>query len=642
LPDTDWFFPPLGGGEESGLNEAGIEQFKKGERLPRETIQNTLDNRAPDKLASGEPAVVTFERLDLRPDDFPGRERFTRIFRSCRDHVLRQYENEGTAGNEKAFFENGLRLLGQDRIPTLRIGDDNTTGLHGSDDDRHSPYWRLIRGQGYSSQQGSGGGTYGIGQRAPFAHSALRTILYSTRTEDGNVAFVAKSILASFRDPEHGFMTQSKGWWGHPSEQRDAWRTIREGVPDRYRRTRPGTDIYVTGYERDDWRRRVRWSVFQNFFAAIATGDLEVRLRENGEETERITRFNLEELLIAECDAVRMDRSVNKEERTGLIAALYYLRAFTRPHGGQPLTKEIDRVGRVKLFLVRDRDAPDRWCCMRRPKSVVESSGSSSLRGYAAVLLCDSEEGNEFLAQLEDPAHERWHEDEARGWSPAQRKEAREARLDLRRFVLGELKRLRNEDQPVEQDVPNLGRYLPIEDLTDDPGAGGTGVEPASIATEEESGLERSKDDAGAAEGRVALKKHPGPRTEGEGGRDDKGPETPIGRGRRGPGQRDGTGDGNAPVLSPRDVRLRSYRTGDAYTLVLEAPCDMTGSVRLVAVGESGTDTVEIESATSVHDGRTLRHSTDTLYDLELTAGTPLRLRLELASAIPLCVALGA
>ena len=136
---ADWFFPKLGGGEEKGLNNEGIETFRKQDSLARETCQNIGDAW---NQASGEPAVATFV-LEALPD--------------------------GT-GNEKKFFDNALDMLRSEFIPMLRIGDENTSGLIGSDDDRRKPFFRLLKGQGSSSLQGDGGGTFGIGQRAPFAH----------------------------------------------------------------------------------------------------------------------------------------------------------------------------------------------------------------------------------------------------------------------------------------------------------------------------------------------------------------------------------------------------------------------------------------------------------------------------------------
>src|SRR5438128_2355166 len=172
--DPCWLFPYLNGGEESGLNEAGIESFKRADSLGRETVQNILDH--PD--GSGLPRIAEFDYIDLPASEFPGLAEFTNVFTGCRDFVLPQLKGK-KVGNEEKFFAEGLKVLSSSTIPVLRIGDLNTTGLVGADLDRDKPFFRLLRGQGFSTTEGKGGGTYGIGQRAPFAYSALRTVLYS-------------------------------------------------------------------------------------------------------------------------------------------------------------------------------------------------------------------------------------------------------------------------------------------------------------------------------------------------------------------------------------------------------------------------------------------------------------------------------
>jgi len=235
---ANWFFPNLSGGEEQGMNETGIQSFKKAASLGRETCQNIGDVR----IGNGDPAIATFELINLPVDEFPGKDEFIEKFKACRDYVLEGLP-DGT-GNEQKFFERGLKLLQQETIPVLRIGDENTTGLIGLDNDRSKSFFRLLKLQGASSEQGVGGGTYGIGQRAPFAHSGLRTVLYSTRTEEGR-AFIAKSILASYPDPVTGHMTQSKGWWCNIAESGEDWSTIRNDgeIPERFRREEIGTDL---------------------------------------------------------------------------------------------------------------------------------------------------------------------------------------------------------------------------------------------------------------------------------------------------------------------------------------------------------------------------------------------------------------
>jgi len=651
---TGWYFPRLSGGEEQGLNEPGIEVFKKAKSLGRETCQNIGDARPP---SATEPAIATFDLVDLPITDFPDVQGFRKHFDSCRGHVLDQLP-DGT-GNESRFFERGDELLDGATIRTLRIGDENTTGLVGADGERGSPFWRLIKGQGMSSLQGVGGGTYGIGQRAPFAHSALRTVLYSTRTESGS-AFVAKSILASHPRPSDGHMSQSKGWWcvlPDEAEGKFDWKPARQTglIPKRFQRDQVGTDLWVTGFLTEDWETSIRHSVLQHFFAAIHNGQLVVQLAKDGAVQRRIDASNLEMELLQAADEAR-ERETADEYRKGLLSTVYFHRALTLQTGGvHSPAKPIPKAPGLKLYVHRDTsdpDVPERWATMRRPRILVESHGSGLLTKFAAVLLCDSIEGNRYLAQMEDPAHERWHEEEARNWTGAEKRAGRETLRAIRRFVRDTLKKIRGENMPDQQDIPFLGRYLPAEDEPEAEDAVGAASEPSGTSTDEESGLKRSKDRSREPiEGNASRSSRsraqttdtakggdaggPGPGTGGGGGGNDAGTGGPGG----GSGG-DGEGDDDPPrrVIRPRDVRFRSFVAGAAYKVVIAADAAVAGDLYLRAVGEDGSYSLELTTVTD-ESGVPLKFKGGTIFDVSIEAGSPTTLLVHPKSDIKLCLA---
>jgi len=662
MSDPFWFFPNLNNGEESGLNESGIEVFKPPESLARETVQNILDH--PDD--SGRPCIAEFEYLDLPASEFPGREYFTRVFRSCKQHVLRDLPDG--AGNERNFFDEGLRILGGATIPTLRIGDKNTTGLVGGDDERGKPFWRLIRGQGYSSQEGMGGGTYGIGQRAPFAASALRTIIYSTRLATGDEAFVAKAILASHPNPDTGELTQSKGWWCLPPAG-NGWHAIRDParIPARFRRGEPGTDLYVLGYKVRDWIEVTRRAVLQNFFAAIDYGLLQVRLINNGTLLDEITKENLEEKLLAAAEQARSNPS---EYKRGLGTTLYYLRALHNPYGGAPFTRNIPGLGTVKLFVHRDThdpDVPERWTCMRKPLWVVEDHGSSLLSRFAAVLVCDSEEANKILARMEDPRHSRWHEEEMRNPTESERRQARDARLALKRFVTDTLRSLRESTSEKEQDIPLLGRFLPMETDPDEEPANGAATEPSGGATQDETGHRTTKSATGSVKGSARKTKPPRIRVKtigagggglsngGDGGGSGGGSRVGSGGdvgggdsgckpGGQGKGEDPGvTGAGpQAKVLTSTDVTFRGYFVNGAYHVVLHADSDVTGDLVLEAVGEdNSTNPVVLITAMDSDTGENLQVHASRVVGVKVQGGRPRHLAIVMTPGEKVCLQLG-
>lgn len=171
MSNIGWSFPENYGGEERGLNNAGIETFsgRKIESLAREIIQNSLDARKDYKR----PVKVSFDLIQTRNSDIPQISEYKTIFSRCYDY----WEKNEKA---KAFFTTALKMLQQEQIPVLKISDYNTTGLTGAQLDRGGHFHSLIKSVGVSNKQGGKGGSFGIGKNAPFATSAFRTVYYST------------------------------------------------------------------------------------------------------------------------------------------------------------------------------------------------------------------------------------------------------------------------------------------------------------------------------------------------------------------------------------------------------------------------------------------------------------------------------
>ena len=488
-----WFFPKLGGGEASGFNEAGISMFSAIEYLAREPCQNIGDVRDD----SGEPAIVTFELVNLPTEEFPGIDEFRKNFESCSDYVL-QHSSGGTA-KESVFFENGLNILKGKTIPVLRIGDENTTGLVGKDDEASKSFYRLLRIQGASNAQGPTGGTYGIGQRAPFAHSALRTVMYSTKTASGRM-FIAKSIWATFVKPGTNEKLQSKGWWCIPNKAENDWNSIRKDseIPARFRRDKVGTDLWVTGFEADNWERPIRHSVLQHFFAAINNKQLSVQFMADGKVIKQISSDNLEDEIIIAAGEAKKSQDDESYKR-GLGSTLYFYKALNEPLNGQPFEGDIKRLGKVKLFLYwskDNKDIPSRWVTMRTPRIIVKSRHSSLLNNFAAVFLCETDEGNAYLSLLEGARHEEWSKDQARNFSEEDKEEAQSVLNEITIFVREKLKSVSAADMPDEQDIPFLGRYLPAYDDDGEASKDGSS-ELSGQTTKVETGERKSIDGTG-------------------------------------------------------------------------------------------------------------------------------------------------
>ena len=179
------------------------------------------------------------------------------------------------------------------------------------------------------------------------------------------------------------------------------------------------------------------------------------------------------------------------ETKQEMRATYYYLMALSEPEGGRPFTKVMDELGEVRLYVHRDKHAPNRVAYMRRPRILVFDKGNNALSGYAAVFLCENPEGNDFLATMEDLAHTRWHQEEARNWSPKEREKGRLVIRGIYDWVRETLQTLASRDQESEQDIVDLADFLPADDDTNaSEEAGGVGAETRDGQDAPETGLE--------------------------------------------------------------------------------------------------------------------------------------------------------
>jgi hypothetical protein len=590
---TGWFFPPNNGGEESGLNDAGIQTLKTSGYLARETLQNSGDAHVAQNEA---PVRVTFTRLLLDHHDFPGAQELLKVIRQARHYILGQCTREQRRQNGEEFFDTAIDALSRRRIPVLRISDFNTTGLHGSDSLSMSPWYRLIRQQGTASMHGAGGGTFGIGQRAPFAYSSLRTVFYTTQTESNGFAFIGKSILSSFHDGRE--VRRPVGYWGELRDSFVAPLTDVEALPEVFRRYEQGLDLFITGYSDETWPGSVTRSALRNFFVAFADGKLELELYDGADRIERIDRVNVDDrmdfYLEDDPSAARLD---------GLHTARFFLDAWRNPHGGGPIVESLERLGQVKLYVFLSPDAPNRVAFMRRPRILVEDKGKTVINGYAGLFLCDNEQGNKLLAGLEDPSHTKWDRSRPGGQGVLN---------EINRFVREALSNLVQRDIDTEEDVPDLARYLP-DDAPDSTGVFGLADTHTDDITELETGehqqipgrlavrrtrrapavgRQRTPDSSGSRDGQLGTTGAgtSGGSGTGPGGGDDPG----AGRGPHG-----SEGD-NLDGLSRAEIGFRAFFDAGSgiYRVVLWSQRPGEADVTLLGAGDAGEFPMRIAAVT--------------------------------------------
>lgn len=565
-----WHFPSTDMGDEDGINDPLRETFEGDHEryVARESIQNSLDARK----SHDQPVKVRFERLYLPATNIPGLNELEDMLERAREYSKNQDRSD-------AFYTGALLILKQPTIPVLKISDYNTIGLNGGDDDTGGGWYKLTRGVGVNSMSGVGGGSFGIGKGAPFAASGLRTVFYSTINEDGQSVFKGKARLSSFKDPQ-GDVRRGIGDYGLEVER--GVTSVREEniIPQFFRRSEQGTDVYVIGYQtsESDWTRLLLNSLLNNFWAAIHFDELDVELVENGELIHSVGEENLEEMMSEYA-----------------VESYKFYKALTEPT--KLIQAVLPNLKEVSLYVATGEGYPKSIQMMRKSKMVVYTIGNYRVlpEPYSAVFICDSEEGNRLLRDLEPPAHDKWDPDRNKTYGKKVHKEL----IDFLRDSL----RSMAEDRDVEpEDIPELSRWLPEDEERDDlnPYLGSVGV-PTGGQSEQETAKEVGAQSEVTEANTVSVKAREVPLTKsfarGDG-------EPPIGTQNIKNKSHDASVDISLPGQVPRiditNVRFRAReirKDGNRiYQAAISSPSEQSGALRLMVIGDDASYPADISS----------------------------------------------
>jgi hypothetical protein len=423
--ECKWDFPLAGSGDDVGFNEAGIGMFKSQPylSLAKEILQNSLDARA-ENVPAGLPVRVKFSRIEVSVNDIPGAEQLADTIDACCEYA--KGDDLEKMLQVKAYSDAHLRKDGM--IPVLKISDYNTTGLVGVDDtDNNEKCWyKLVRSNSSTNKSNGSSGSQGVGKFAAYNFTRLRTILYSTLTEDGARGIQGKTILTTFRAPEDGKKRVNRARFGMPVADEDVLPiSNEEEIPTVFHRSDIGTDIFVIGFEKDqDWLEQIAMSVIEFFFFAVYKGTLEVDL-EDGEEKIHIGSDNLNEM-IAKYEDYYKSSGYEDDENFQYTAPLYW-KAVTDLSGEdeghyhiiEDFTYRGKSMGQFELYLLMSSEFNDRRILeMRKAGMKIREDTKFRIQpsfigvfiatGDGAVSLEPNDNISSFLRKCENPSHDAW------------------------------------------------------------------------------------------------------------------------------------------------------------------------------------------------------------------------------------------
>ena len=597
-----WQFADNNGGRDSGFHDAGVETFKGNfdRYLARELIQNSLDARR-DKT---KPVRVTFDLLEVERGDLPDIEGLTSTFARCAEY----WTHESKA---KKFFEAAERLARSQKIVALKVSDFNTTGVCGSDTEKEKNWYNLIRCAGASSKGGGEGGSFGIGKNAPFAASRLRTVLYSTLNDDGEHVFQGVATLASHKKP-NGLVAQATGFLGGESglSVRDP-----KQIPPKFLRQELGTDIIVLGFTVfDTWKKDLLYSVLENFWPAVAFGDLIVKVGEV-----QIDCSTLGQLL----------KGFSLEEE---FTAHFYYQAYCSPT--QDFHEELRHLKDVDLYLLTgEGELPKRVVMIRQTGMVVFPKRFQSVLPFCGVFICKNSEGNTILRDMEPPRHDVWDP------NYPEKGAHRDIEVEYVRFIREKIKELAPADDSKVLTVPGLSHYLPDDQETPEEGFEGVAEEA------KQEGYERRQPERTILAKTIPTRKTP---LENE-------PTTPDGEDAESPGGGGGGGGGtdgkgkkkSAVQATPLPIRYRAYSINQAagvYAASVQAEQRDYDHAQLAihAVGDQGAYRANVDYA-RLADGTPVQvRDRYLLGPLAIPFSKPLRLEIRLTEPVRVALELSA
>lgn len=390
-------FPPLSGGEEAGFNDAGIEQFLRDQvqSLVREITQNSTD--AP--MAKKGQVRVEFHLLEISTDDLPFIKGLHEHANACLEYVCTEARKNKEA-KAIAFFKRAAKITSQQKIRCLLIRDFNTTGLVGADDDESGKWHTLVKTRGSSNKSNAdSGGSFGIGKNAPFACSALRTVIYGTRSSDGQ-AWQGKSLLITHLDPAKRTKTQGVGFIGKVDG--DSQLAIRDGSMPCAEMNREahefGTDILIVGFEHDNWVDQLAGAAVKHFWPALSKDKVSFVVKDHPKKIERII------------DKDTLDTELGLLVKNKPIDLGDFEERYVSIYKSEPIPLQVKHLGPCNFYLNigGQHDHTRKVCYFRNNKMVINYMSIHKGGNYSAVFECENEKGSSLLKNMEPPRHDEW------------------------------------------------------------------------------------------------------------------------------------------------------------------------------------------------------------------------------------------
>lgn len=436
--------------------------------LVREYIQNSMD--AHSKEHPEGPVVVKFDFGEFTCSDYP------ELILSLLARLKACSEHNKLYRNGKDPYENKYEYLDSHKdtkIGYLRVRDLNTRGMpYVDDEDLPSAFKACVRESSASfKDEDDAGGSHGLGKTVGFVNSELNAVYYSTMTEDGQTYGEGVIKLSDHKlANEEGIPTHYEAIAFYDSEGGNK-PDMGDRIPEDFRRTEPGTDVFVIGieYSADDIME-MKKETLRSFFKAFYEDKLAVEI-----DGEPFNADNLVEKMdlyfpsevFTDLDSVRTNTpELVFNPRPYLLEALMK-QGTDEDHividSDKAFPDRFTNLGHALLYMwkspqIKTEGSRDSVVYMRNNSMVIEVQRGKNSNGFYGIFVCDGK-GSKSLRIMENVTHDRWDEDELRNVRKEIKDIAKKTRREVREFIAACEDLVFPREQDKEKDILSLKKH---------------------------------------------------------------------------------------------------------------------------------------------------------------------------------------
>lgn len=400
INDYYWHFGIREGGSDTADNIDAKFFTEDYASLVRESLQNSLDVQDDET----KPVVVTyrFGQMKLSPDS-----RFFEVEKYIKGCLsLHPNKNDRVNKAYKPMLDYIQKSKQSGLIAFLEVSDTNTKGMDYDEDEEKclsTRFYSFAKSVGNSSKDNdTRGGSYGLGKAVFYKNSSMRSIIVSTKTKDGTVAFEGIASLCTSK--VDGKKREATGYFCDNDLEKP---TIDETkIPETFRRKDGyGTSIFILGVNdtpdcKAECYNKIRRAVASQFWLSILHKKLVVQIGDDEKNT--IDDTNIIDVA-SECFSVS-----DEDSPIPYIETVYY--AENEDIDGYIKREEsIPGLGKCLFYFHKDKNGSDTILNMRKTEMLIYSQPMLKGRGYYGIFVCLGDEGNKILRMAEDPAHKQWN-----------------------------------------------------------------------------------------------------------------------------------------------------------------------------------------------------------------------------------------